>query len=372
MHINWIGPVFGSTGYARHNREMIHALQDLGVEIHVTPCDSTQDHIPEYIEKALNTPRKEDGITIHLSPSPALWGDDGYNILLTTIESMPAHPGLIRRASMFPEVWTVSKYNHSAIAPYLPGATIKKIIQEGYNPKVFYRETPKKFETFTFIYLGDWSFRKGCHELVQAFCEEFQRGEAQLYMITKLHQVKNDPKSQKTILKEAKEYATRNGYRLHDVYFFHIDYPDETLRYFYTQAHCFIMPTKGEAWGLPIMEAMACGLPVIVPDIGGQREFTSEKTGWLTTGYYDRLDKYLNITIDFYQGQFFYFPNIHSVKKAMREAYTHPEQCDLIGYRNSRYVFEKFTWDKAAQKAYNRLQEIENKGYANLRNGRRL
>jgi len=372
VHINWIGPVFGNTGYARHNREMLHALQDLGVKIHLNPCDSTHEKIPEHIEKALNTPRKQDGICIHLSPSPALWGYDGYNILFTTTESMPAHGGLIRRASMFPEVWVVSNYNYQAIAPYLPKTTVKNIIPEGYDPKVWYRETPKKFDPFTFIYLGDWSFRKGCHELIQAFCEEFEEGEAQLFMITKLHQVKNDPKSQKTILKEATEYATKNGGKLHDVYLFHADYDDATLRYFYTQAHCFAMPSKGEAWGLPIMEAMSCGLPVIVPDIGGQREFTSERTGWLTTGYYDRIDKYHYLTVDFYCGQFFYFPHLKSVRKAMREAYTHPKECEMIGYQNSEYVLKNFTWNKAAQRVYNRLQEIESKGYVNLRNGRRL
>ena len=37
----------------------------------------------------------------------------------------------------------------------------------------------------------------------------------------------------------------------------------------YAQSDAFVMPTRGEGWGLPICEAMAMGLPVVATNFSG-------------------------------------------------------------------------------------------------------
>jgi len=41
------------------------------------------------------------------------------------------------------------------------------------------------------------------------------------------------------------------------------------------------LPTRGEGFGLPFLEAMTLGVPVVCPDVGGHRDFCDETTSFL-------------------------------------------------------------------------------------------
>ena len=47
------------------------------------------------------------------------------------------------------------------------------------------------------------------------------------------------------------------------------DMPRAALRNLYAAADAFVLPTRGEGWGLPIAEAMAMALPVIATNWSG-------------------------------------------------------------------------------------------------------
>lgn len=45
--------------------------------------------------------------------------------------------------------------------------------------------------------------------------------------------------------------------------------PEEWMSYLYASFDVFLSTSQGEGWGLPVLEAMACGVPCIVPDWSG-------------------------------------------------------------------------------------------------------
>jgi glycosyltransferase involved in cell wall biosynthesis len=58
--------------------------------------------------------------------------------------------------------------------------------------------------------------------------------------------------------------------------------PRDRLIDYYRQSHLYVLPTRYETFGYTILEAMACGCPVIASDVGGIAELVRhEETGWL-------------------------------------------------------------------------------------------
>ena len=105
---------------------------------------------------------------------------------------------------------------------------------------------------------------------------------------------------------------------------------DQELVRLYNQAECFVFPSLYEGFGLPPLEAMACGCPVLVSDIPVEREVCGD-----AALYFNPLEpsEILRIITQ-------YLSNTDVIKKTMRQK----------GYDN----IKRFSWEKSA----NVLMEI--------------
>jgi glycogen synthase len=107
----------------------------------------------------------------------------------------------------------------------------------------------------------------------------------------------------------------------------------ETQRDWYNQADCFVAPARGEGFGLMPLQAIAMGIPTIVSESTGQREFMHlaqwtvpcGKSPAQTVGQWDE-------------------PNLQKLKLAMQDAY------DLRLPRKRPAGTNKFSWAEAAKK----------------------
>jgi glycosyltransferase involved in cell wall biosynthesis len=62
---------------------------------------------------------------------------------------------------------------------------------------------------------------------------------------------------------------------------FHPTVAQQQLPQLYQAAHCFVLPSRGEGWGRPHVEAMAMGLPVIATNWSGPTEYLNAANGYL-------------------------------------------------------------------------------------------
>jgi len=71
---------------------------------------------------------------------------------------------------------------------------------------------------------------------------------------------------------------------------------DAQLREIYWGADCYLQLSKAEGLCLPVMEAMACALPVVATDAGGMAENLADGRGYLVPAEYSYIDPFGNQT----------------------------------------------------------------------------
>lgn len=86
--------------------------------------------------------------------------------------------------------------------------------------------------------------------------------------------------------------------------------PDEALAAIYSASDVLLATSMGEGFGIPVVEAQACGLPVIVTDFSAQSELCG--SGW-KVGYQPWFDHY--------QGSFLATPLIAEILRGLEHAY---------------------------------------------------
>ena len=86
--------------------------------------------------------------------------------------------------------------------------------------------------------------------------------------------------------------------------------PGYQLPSFYKACNAFVLPSRGEGFGLPFCEASLCGLPVISTEYGGQLDFLSHENSTLIP--IDRLERAKNGATGVHYWDGLYFPSLSS------------------------------------------------------------
>jgi hypothetical protein len=98
--------------------------------------------------------------------------------------------------------------------------------------------------------------------------------------------------------------------RFVDQYLYRMNLPQHALAALYTDADVLLATSAGEGFGVPVIEAQACGTPIIVSDWTAQTELCGD--GWLVEG---------QPLWDPNQHSWFFTPNVSQIVSSLREAY---------------------------------------------------
>ena len=128
----------------------------------------------------------------------------------------------------------------------------------------------------------------------------------------------------------------------------------------YRSCDCLVHPYRGEGFGLPVIEAMACGLPVIVTGGGSTDDFVDENAGWKIRAVRKNIGDMVS-RIPLVGDGWLLEPDQDSLMEAMREAHeNHPERI-AKGKQARCHVEANYDWAHCADRVASALHEISQK-----------
>lgn len=104
----------------------------------------------------------------------------------------------------------------------------------------------------------------------------------------------------------------------------HRPFPPEKMAAIYSSLDVLLAPSAGEGFGIPVVEANACGVPAIVSDFSAQPEVLG--AGWKVEGvtHYTRI------------GAWQFLPDIEDIHEALTKAYTLPDMARKQAAKKAR------------------------------------
>lgn len=289
-----------------------------------------------------------------------LWQDDritqfrGVNVVWAIFEfdELPG-PYIAFLRNNAQVVWTPSRWGKEVlIANGVIGEAVD-VVPEGVAAETFHphlrARIDKSGQPFRYLILGKYEKRKSYGETLDAFEAAFGSSNSVELVVKGDYFLRHEEKKQ--ALSEL--VASRN---LANVKLLWGNWSPENLLGLYSACDAFVFPSKGEAWGLPLLEAAACGMPVISTFYSGQTEylehigssrldveFTLEEVDdaemhrvWRsTTGDLGRWAR----------------PSVDSIAHCMRMVKESYPRYLSAARRNSLTLREGFGWSAAADKA---------------------
>jgi GT2 family glycosyltransferase len=352
----WHSQVASPSGYAVSSREMVLQLDALGVDVRLAylyGTDWMDAQTDDHRLAAMRRRPKDLDLPQVVYGSGDLFCKNGgdYRIGYTMLEVDGIPEDWVLQANELDEIWVPSTFNRDTFLDSGLKVPIY-VIPLGVNPD-FCNPRVRAFrpsERYTFLSVFEWGVRKAPDVLLQAYHQAFSRQDDVLLML----KVTNTDPGLDVHREISKLGLPQEGPPVAVLY--NQDLPTHQMGSLYCSADCFVLPTRGEGWGMPILEAMACGLPAIATDWSAQTDFVNEEVA-----YPLRVSNLVpaKAKCPYYEGFNWAQPDQDHLVHQMRHVFENRAEAATKGARASKAALSNWTWRQAAQKIKDRLLAIE-------------
>jgi len=199
-----------------------------------------------------------------------------------------------------------------------------------------------------FLFVGGLIERKGVDALLESYLSEFSAADDVCLVIKPFGS--DTVYRTSTLEREIRQAASGSGA---DIEIVDGDLSFDDMAALYRSCDALVHPYRGEGFGLPIAEAMASGLPVIVSDGGACLDFCDERNAWLVGAREVPIasGEWVPTSV----GTWWLEPDRGDIASSMRAVAEDPETAKIKGAVGRQRIMDRFTWDLVAEQIAERL-----------------
>lgn len=365
LPVRWTSFLYDTSGYADEARNVLQNLDEEKFEIKIIPAGMQQDTLGILDDSSRSRlerlARRED------CPNPVniIWLPGYYfsrasnaraNIGRTMFETDKIPAAWVNVCNNMDEVWVPTHFNLETFAAagvrkdklfVIPGG----VDPDTYSPGSTVMTWPGK-KNFNFLSVFEWHYRKGWDVLLNAYLTGFKKTDD----VALILKVNLSFTTMERIQREMHQHVNSLGFRsdnIPNVLLINQNYTSKEMAALYAACDAFVLPSRGEGWGRPYIEAMAAGLPTIGSRWSGQTEFMHDENSYLIDiiGFEEFAPGHPEL-----RGHRWAQPSVEHTTALMRQIYENREQAREKGGRARQEIVEKWSWKKAAEKVEHQLE----------------
>jgi FkbM family methyltransferase len=256
------------------------------------------------------------------------------------------------------EVWACSRYVRDCyLAAGIPADQVH-VVHNGVDCQRFHPAAPPlplpTQKPFKFLFVGGTLQRKGIDVLLDAWARTFSDKD-DVCLVIKDMGVGSFYKGQ-TAEHLIAQHQQRPGAA--EIVYLDQNLSEAELAGLYTACDCLVHPYRGEGFALPIAEAMACALPVIVTAGGAADDFCDSETAWLIPARRVSFPERRVGTIETVDLPWLLEPDVETLARHLKEVVARPAEVRARGWRGCERIRQRFSWAHAAEVVEQRLRAL--------------
>ncbi|XVE68585.1 hypothetical protein DITRI_Ditri09bG0080200 [Diplodiscus trichospermus] len=347
-------------------------LRNLAIQLYQTEC-----RINETIVVCHSEPGAWYPPLFETRPCPPI-GYRGFMFVIgrTMFETDRLNAQHVKRCNRMNSVWVPTEFHVSTfVQSGVDPAKVVKIVQP-IDVKFF---DPTKYEpldiasianlvlgskltnsnpgkVFVFLSVFKWEFRKGWEVLLKAYLKEFSKDDGVvLYLLTNpYHSSRDFDNKIVQFVEDADMEKPVNGWAPVYVIDSHIAHTD--LPRLYKAANAFVLPSRGEGWGRPIVEAMAMSLPVIATNWSGPTEYLTEENSYPLP-----VERMSEVMEGPFKGHLWAEPSVGKLQELMRHVISNVEEARSKGKQARKDMIKRYSPEIVAEIVTGYIQNILDK-----------
>jgi glycosyltransferase involved in cell wall biosynthesis len=273
----------------------------------------------------------------------------------------------VRTCNRMDEIWVPTDFNIETFSRSgvdasrlfkIPGCMPAATLDSDLEPL----ELPRR-RGFSFLSVFDWSLRKGWDVLLRAFTQEFGSDEGVcLYLRVHSSLGYTAPEIREQMEAYLRSESDLDARHLDAVVLLPDTLSSTDMLRLYRSVDAYVMPTRGEGWGRPYMEAMAAGLPVIGTGWSGHTEFMKKNNSYLIDYQLEDVPDTVLKEVPLFAGHKWAEPSAEHLRSLLREVSKNGKKPRQRAAKARKDIDRTYRATHVARLIQNRLEHLHQKG----------